>query len=178
MKFFQKRGVMLAICVLVVIASTLVNTRWKLGAKVRALDNAFYAADGIAAQLEVLHQQADSLASVAESKGIDAAALRSASDNLQGMLSQRSVSAAQLYPCYDSLRRELSNTRQRLLAVQLSDGEADQVNKSLETIESAKAAIGASGYNEVVRAFQNRYGSAFTRFLASLVGLHFPMEFA
>lgn len=178
MKFFKKRSVAVALCVILVLVTTLLNTRWKLGGKCRDLSESFYDRGGIAASLETIRTESDSLAAVAESNGIDAQALRTASGNLQGMLSQRSIGAAQLFPYYDALRTELRSIEQKLLSASLSDEDAAAVSKSIELIHSAQTAIGASEYNTQVRAFRSRNGGLFTRVLASLAGVRLPEEFA
>lgn len=178
MKFFKKRSVALVICALVIIASTLINTRWKLGKQCRQLDEDFYQQSGIAGQLEKLDAEADTLAALAEANGIDAVSLRSASGKLQSMLSQRSVTAPRLYRYYETLRTELLAVEQRLLAAKLSDADAAALSKCLETIHSVQSAIGSDAYNEQVRAFRTKYNSVFTRVLASLAGVTLPLEFA
>ena len=57
MKFFKKRSVALILCVLVVLGSTVLNTRWKLGDDCEELDALFRSKDGIAVQLETLQEQ-------------------------------------------------------------------------------------------------------------------------
>ena len=42
MKFFKNRGVALVLCLLIVICSTLLNTRIRLGGACRELYNSFY----------------------------------------------------------------------------------------------------------------------------------------
>ena len=178
MKFFKKRSVALVLCILAVIVSTLVNTRWKLGKQCRALDDMFYSSSGIAGELGTLYAEADKLAAVAEANGIDALSLRGASGYLQGVLSQHSVTAPRLYRYYETLRTELSVMEQKLLSASLSSADAAAVSKSLEAIHGAQTAIGADAYNEQVRAFRTKYNSVFTRVLASMAGLSLPLEFA
>ena len=173
MKIFKKRGVALILCVLIILGSTLLNTRSKLGGLCEDLNESFYASKGIAGKLEALHVEADALAGLAEANGIDAAALRSASANLQGMLSQRSVNAGQLHRYYDALRSQLSVT-----AAQLSEKNVSGADTILSRAQELQNAITASEYNADVRSFRNRYGSFFTRFLASLAGVSIPEEFA
>ena len=88
MKFFKKRSDALVICLILVIASTLLNTRIKLGAQCRELNESLYTVEGIAGKLEALHVEADALAALAEANGIKADGLRQASADLQDLLSQ------------------------------------------------------------------------------------------
>ncbi len=171
MKFFKNRTVALILCVVIVLGSTLLNTRIKLGSRCRDLDEEFYATGGIAYLLETVHVEADTLAAQAEAKGIDASGLRSASEDLQRVLSQRSLSAAQLYPYYDALRSEISTAASQL-------GDSGAAGETLARIESAQNAISASDYNAHVRRFCSRYDNFISKSLAALAGVDLPEEFA
>ena len=173
MKFFKKRSVALVICLILVIASTLLNTRVKLGAQCRELNESLYTVEGIAGKLEALHVEADALAALAEANGIKADGLRQASADLQDLLSQRSVNAGQLYRCYDALRAQMSAT-----AAQLSEKNVPGADTILARAQDLQNAIASSDYNTEVRSFRQRNGSLLTRFLASLSGVSIPEEFA
>ena len=178
MNFFKKRPIAIILCVVAVLCSTLLNTRFKLGADCAELEALFYRSGGIASQLEILHENANALAAVSDSNGIDASALRSASDNLQGLLSQRGIGAGLIYTAYDKLRTELSATRQKLLSAELSQQDSVTANNCLDALDSAKSALSQSEYNELVRSFRADNGSFFTRFWASLAFVNMPEEFA
>ena len=62
MKFFQKRWVAWTLCVLVIFGSTLLNTRWKLGARCSELAGSFYGEGSIAQSLSQLGEDGLSLA--------------------------------------------------------------------------------------------------------------------
>ena len=175
MKFFQKRWVAWTLCVLVIFASTLLNTRWKLGAKCRDLTGSFYEETGIGPALTQLAEEGESLAALAQSNGIDAGALRSAAANLKAAMGDP---AGQLYGYYNQLRSELENTEQKLLSSGLSAEDAAQVSSCLNRVHTALAQINTSDYNARVESFRYRYNNGFTRMLAGIAGVHLPETFA
>ena len=90
MKFFKKRWVAWTLCVLAVLGSTLLNTRWKLGAKCEDLTESFYGPEGIAAPLSQRASDAENLARLAQDNGVDAKPLQEAAESLNVLLGQHS----------------------------------------------------------------------------------------
>lgn len=178
MKFFKKRSVALILCVLLVLVSTLVNTRWKLGSQAQRVSAVFYDEDGVAPQLEIILAEGDTLAAVAERYGLDIGGLRESTGSLRLLLQRRSLDTEQMYWTYDALRYELRSTEQKLLAAALSEGDASAVSASLERIRSAQSAMSASSYNSLARRFLTRNGSTLTRAMARLAGVAMPEVFA
>ncbi len=172
MKFFKKPVVAVLLCLIVVIAAPLLNTRIKLGRQCEKLNERFYSS-GIADKLEALHVEADALAALAEANGLNADALRGASADLQDALSQRSSNAGQLHRYYDALRSQISAT-----AAQLSEKKVAGADTVLLRIQNLQDDIASSSYNAEVRSFRTRYKSRFTHLMASLAGVHMPEEFA
>ena len=178
MKFFQKRWVAWTLCILVIFASTLLNTRWKLGAKCKDLAWSFYSKDGIAPSLSQLGEDGASLAKIAEANGIDAGALRVAAEAVLNKLGNHSLSADALCASYKTLCSELESVEQKLLGTSLNAEDAAAVSASLERIHTANARIGASDYNAQIQRFLDRYNNGFTRLLANLAGVKLPVAFA
>ena len=178
MKFFQKRWVAWTLCILVIFTSTLLNTRWKLGAKCENLAGTFYGEDGIAQSLSLLGEDGLSLAKLAEANGIDAGALHVAAEAVLNQLGSDSVSATEIYKSYSSLSDELERVEQKLLGTGLNTGDAAAVSACLERIHTANARIAASDYNAQVQRFRDRYNNGFTRMLANLAGVKLPSTFA
>lgn len=178
MKFFKKRWVAWTLCVLAVLGSTLLNTRWKLGAKCEDLTESFYGPEGIAAPLSQMASDAENLAGLAQNNGVDAKLLQEAAESLNVLLGQHSENARMIYANYDVLREELRSAEQKLLSASLSSGDAAEVSACLERIRSAGEQISASDYNAEVQAFQKRYNNGFTRLLASIAGVNLPAAFA
>ena len=178
MKFFQKRWVAWTLCVLLVFASTLLNTRWKLGARCSELAGSFYGEGSIAQSLSQLGEDGLSLAKLAEANGIDAGALHVAAENDLNSLSRRDANAAELYKSYAALRSELDSAERKLLGTSLGTEDASALSACLESIHTANARIDASDYNAQVRRFLYRYDNGFTRMLANLAGVDLPAAFA
>ena len=178
MKFFQKRWVAWTLCVLVIFGSTLLNTRWKLGAKCIDMSWSFYSENGIAPSLNQMGEDGVNLAKIAEANRIDAGSLRVAAEAVLNKLGSHSVNAADIYTSYTSLSDELERVEQKLLGTGLSAEDAAAVSASLERIHTAKAQIGASDYNTQVQRFLDRYNNGFTRMLANLAGVKLPAAFA
>ena len=178
MKFFQKRWVAWTLCVLVIFGSTLLNTRWKLGARCNDLAGSFYGEGCIAPSLSQLGEDGLSLAKIAEANGIDAGALRVAAEAVLNKLGNHSLSADALCASYKTLCSELESVEQKLLGTSLNAEDAAAVSASLERIHTANARIGASDYNTQVQRFRDRYNNGFTRALANLAGVKLPSTFA
>ena len=178
MKFFKKRWVAWTLCVLAVLGSTLLNTRWKLGGKCADLIGSFYGPEGIAAPLSQMASEAENLASLAQNNGVDAKLLQEAAESLDVLLGQHDENARVIYANYDVLREELRSAEQKLLSASLSSGDAAEVSACLERIRSAREQISASDYNAEVQTFQKRYNNGFTRLLASIAGVNLPVAFA
>ena len=178
MKFFQKRWVAWTLCVLVIFASTLLNTRWKLGARCEDMSGSFYSENGSAPSLNQMGEDGVNLAKIAETNGIDAGALRVASEAVLNKLDSHSLNADALCASYKTLCGELDSVEQKLLGTGLSAEDASAVSASLERIHTAKAQIGASDYNAQVQRFLDRYNNGFTRMLANLSGVRLPVAFA
>ena len=100
MKFFQKRWVAWTLCVLVIFGSTLLNTRWKLGARCSELAGSFYGEGSIAQSLSQLGEDGLSLAKLAEANGIDAGALHVAAAMLRCAASWTARSGSSLAPAW------------------------------------------------------------------------------
>ncbi len=178
MKFFRKRSVALTLCVLLVLASTLGNTRWKLGGQVRRLENSFYAEDGVAPRLETIVSEGKVLADVAVRNGLNTGGLSESCDSLLRLLQSRSTDIDAIYRLYDALRYELRDAENKLVNDSFSQEDTAAVSRSLEQIHSAQSALSASNYNLLVRQFLARNGNPLTRSLALLAGVDLPEVFA
>lgn len=177
MKFFKNRVVAIVLCVLIVAGATLLNTAIRFGSVCREIAGSFYHDEEISSQLEVLYSEAVSLAVIAGNNGIDATALLSATNELHQSLSQSS-GASSVYAAYEKLNTELTAMEQKLLAVALSDSDAQSVSSSLVQIHAAQVRLASSAYNANVRDFLRRYDHFPTNILAKLAGVTLPEEFA
>ena len=177
-KFLSKRPVAIVLCLLIVIGSTLLNTRIRLGSACRELHNSFYAAGSMADQLSKVCTEGETMAALAEANGIDASSLRYSTESLRGMLNREEENASQLYSGYMWLRDELSQTRQQLFSASLNETDATQLRAATDRLSELQSAISSSDYNAQVKSFESHNSSLLTRFLARLAGVNMPVDFA
>lgn len=187
MKILKNRAVALLLCVLIVIASTLLSTNAKLGSKADDVSDGFYNGvtyDGyrhpaIANQLNNICGAADGLASVVASYDVDIAALKQCSVDIKDMLNQRTDAYTAVYAKYRELLDCIESLYLELASVQLSERDASGVEQYFSTVSSASEVIGDAGYNDSVYQFRRSY---FERFpgviLAKLSGVEAPELFA
>ncbi len=177
-KLLSKKPVAIVLCLLIVLGSTLLNTRIRLGGACRELYNNFYGPGSMAYQLGEVCTEGDTMAALAEANGIDASSLRRSVESLRGMLNQEEDNASRLYSGYMWLRDELSQTRQQLFSSNLNDTDASQLRAATDRFSALQSAISSSDYNTQVRSFESSNSSLLTRVLARLAGVNMPVEFA
>lgn len=177
-KVLSKKPVAIVLCLLIVIFSTLLNTRIRLGGICRELYNSFYSPGSVASQLAEVCTEGETVAALAEANGVDATSLRYSLESLRDMLNQEENNAARLYSDYMWLREELSQTRQQLFSAALNDTDASQLRAATDRLSALQSAISSSDYNAQVRSFERGNSSLLTRFLARLSGVNMPVEFA
>ena len=177
-KFLSKKPVAIVLCLLIVLGSTLLNTRIRLGGACRELTNSFYAAGSMADQLGQACTEGETMAALAEANGVDASSLRYRIESLRGMLNREEDNASQLYSGYMWLREELSLTRQQLFSASLNETDASQLRAVTDRLSALQSAISSSDYNAQVRSFETKNSSLLTRVLARFSGVNMPVEFA
>ncbi len=177
-KYLSKKPVALVLCLLIVLGSTLLNTRIRLGGACRELCNNFYGPGSMAYQLGEVCSEGDTMAALAEANGVDASSLRRSVESLRGMLKQEEDNASHLYSGYRWLLDELSQARQQLFSASLNETDASQLRAAIDRLSSLQSAISSSDYNTQVRSFERSNSSLLTRFLARLAGVDLPVEFA
>ena len=185
MKIFKNRAVAVLLCVLIVIASTLLSTNVKLGREADGVSDGFYKGvtyDGykhpaISDQLNNICGAADGLASVVASYDVDVVALRQYSADLKDMLSQRTGTYTAVYAKYRDLLDCIEALK--LASVQLSERDASGTEQYFSTVSSASEVIGSAGYNDSVQQFKRSYLDRFPgSILAKLAGVDAPELFA
>ena len=168
MKIFKNRAVAVLLCVLIVIASTLLSTNVKLGRE----------ADGVSDGFNICGA-ADGLASVVASYDVDVVALRQYSADLKDMLSQRTGTYTAVYAKYRDLLDCIEALKLELASVQLSERDASGTEQYFSTVSSASEVIGSAGYNDSVQQFKRSYLDRFPgSILAKLAGVDAPELFA
>lgn len=184
MKLFKNPFFAVALTVFVVLSSILINTNVGFGRKCRAVTDTFYGSTvsrsapevSIADALESICTEAESLAVVADSCGVDAEDVRNDVFNLR-----RSIQTEFFYgirSSYAALRSGLTTLLGQLAQADLDAQNAETVSQCTAAISDAQSAIAASGYNDTVRAFLRRYDHFPTNVLADLAGVDYPETFA
>ena len=184
MKLFKNPVFAVALAVVVVIASTLINTNVKFGRKCRTVTDAFYGSSitrgtpelAIADALELICSDAESLAVVADSCGVDADKVRDDVSDLRRSIQQEFFYG--IRESYAALRSALTTLLGQLAQVDLDEQNAETVSRCSSSISEAQNAIAASSYNDTVRAFLRRYDHFPTNVLAALAGVDYPDTFA
>ena len=186
MKLFKNPVFAVVLAVVVVIASTLINTNIKFGRRCSAVSDMFYegvAIKGytqtpIATHLENIAAYADGLCTIARNYGLDTAETESVSQYLRWSLEGSYSSISYVHSNYTELNSALSALIDSLERADLSERDASGVAQYKSSIEGAQSAIGESGYNEVVRGFLRQYRHFPTELLAALAGVDYPELFA
>ena len=181
-KLFKKTWFALLLCVVCVVASTLLNTRVKFGPLCDQARAGLYETDanGIDLRFELNDYCSclDTLIDLAASQGIDTAAAVEKSDALRGLLGREGVGARELYSAYASLLAETRALSDALGAYALGTHDSATLQRCLGSLESARSAIERFGYNAEIDAFLSKYDRFPTSTLASAVGLRYPERFA
>lgn len=186
MKLFKKPAFALFLTVIVVIASTLINTNIKFGRKCSEVSDLFYegvTANGytqtpIATHLENIAGYADGLCTIARNYDIDTASVEDSSSFLKWSLQYNDTDTGYIHSNYTQLSSELATLVDRLERTELSDRDASGVEQYKTSISGAQSAIGESGYNDAVRSFLRRYDHFPTDVLAEMAGVEMPETFA
>jgi hypothetical protein len=177
MKLFRNPVFATILTIVLVIGSTLLNTRVKFGKLCREASDDFFADQGIAEGLESICVDASAVASLAEEKGLDASSLRGALERLREDLKDARP-AAELHQDYMDLRSELSSINAKFMVNGLSEKDSQAVRHLLDSIDAANDKLPDAAYNASVQAFLEKYDRFPTRFLAKLAGVKMPEVFA
>ena len=182
-KFFANPTVALLLAVIVVIASTLINTNVKLGRISGEVRDGFTRGVGnesaISSELKSLCNAADKLMILAKQNDIaDADELSGEIDSLRSLLGQPSAKPHSMYALYEEILRGCFGLESALGRMSLSESDAESLSAAQHEAAVAKAAIDGSSYNSTVADFQKRYQHFPTVQLAKLAGVELPEQFA
>ncbi len=180
MSFFKKPVVAVILSAIIVISSTLLSVNLKLGDECREIIDGFH--DGvlmpsIASQLRTIRGNADEIAYIAGTYGIDTEELKWASDDLRYGLLYSEADASYLYYCYEELLDELRSIEKQLGETTVSGQDKELLSGYFDGIESARQLIDISGYNETVRQFNREKLRFPADILGELAGVDFPELF-
>ena len=182
-KILSRPSVAFLIAVLVVIATILLQTRFRFGKICGSVNDQFYhdGQDGtsIASELGNLADAAEILAGLAHLYDLDES--RDVMDVIGSLREQLRLESSDTGTIHDLYKALLSDTfmLETLLSRQeLSDTDAETFSSAQHNAALAKAAIDESGYHDTVRTFLKRYDRFPTNGLASLVGIKMPQVFS
>ena len=181
MDFFRSRAGALALTVVAVLGSLLLNTRVKLGNACQKTEDAFYTSEtsvkSIYARLDQRADAANGLWSILQKYDADAASRLSLARNvLVDARAARDISA--MYDANEALQTAFDTALAALNAQTLSAGDQSAVSDYETAFSGAQKMIDENGYNELTRAFlQKTYDVFPARLLASLTGVDAPELF-
>ncbi len=180
-KLFSRRSFAVALCIVGVVASTLLNTRVGLGGKSGDLIDRFYDARlgeaCISTQLSNLCRAATGLTAIAGHYNLDSAEATRASEQLESALQSSDGHVRALYPGYTALLKAADELLARLEQANLSKRDAESLALYSSSIASAQSAIEASDYNARVRDFLIENNRFPTGGLAAFAGVRMPELF-
>ena len=174
------------ICLIVVLASTLLSVNVRLGKRSEAVTDGFYEgveANGyqqkaLATHLKNIVGAVDGIATIADNCDLDASELRAAADTLKNALKYSYGYESYTYQTYAELMSAEGRLVSALNGAALSERDREGLEQYLSTVAGAQSAMESAGYNESVRAFLQRYNGAYTVFIAQAAGVRMPEYFA
>lgn len=174
----RKPMVAAIICVIVVLLSTVVSVRTKLGPKCEDVRDSFTAAGGIADQLETVCDASAGLVNLAESYELaDFEAFNSGDLCVALRVAINNSEPSSLKNLYSLLKANMSVIIAELQRADLSEKDEALLAEYSAQLEKAQAAISADPYNSSVKAFLQELGG-FSRGMARLCGVRLPEQFA
>lgn len=163
------------ICVIVVLASTVISVRARLNPLCDAIRSEFTVSGGIADQLEKVCDAGTGIVSLAQSKGLETLESEDLCTTLRLSIKGEPSSSAFLY---QMLKGKLSGLCVSLRQLDLSEKEAALLEDYTTSLEKAQAAIGSDPYNSSVSYFLNRRLGVFSTGMARFCGVRLPEQFA
>ena len=182
-KFFSSPTVALILAVIVVVGSTLLNTRVKLGRICDEVRDGFTRGVGdesaIASDLKNLCTAAEKLMILGEQYEVaDADELEGDIASIRVLLGQETPRPHAVYSLYEELLRKCFALESSLGRMPLSESDTESLAAAQHEAAVAKASIDISSYNSAVSAFQKQHRHFPTVQLAALAGVELPELFA
>ena len=182
-KFLSNPTVALILTVIVVIGSTVINTRVHLGRQCEAISERFYSGYGSEASI------ADSLRSLCnaseqvillgmkydvEDEGDTVGLI----DQIRDSLANGNTHVASVYSLYQVLLKSTFSMESTLARTQLSEADESTYASAQHMASDAKAQIDTSSYNDAVRSFLKVNRHFPTPQIAAISGVSLPELFA
>ena len=180
-KLFRRRWFAILLCIVCVVASTLLNTRIGLGGKSDDVIERFYDSSlgeaCISTQLSNLCKASTGLTAIAGHYGLDSSAATQAGEQLERALAGSAGKVSALYGGYKALLTAADELIARLDQASLSKRDLESFDLYAETIANAQSAIETNDYNVRVREFLNANSRFPTGGLAAFAGVRMPELF-
>ena len=174
----------LVLAVVVMFGTMLVSTKVSFGRKCRSVTGEFYTASegsapSVATQLRNFCAAAEQVALTAEQNELPEAGntLRQI-DDLRNLLYQQTDDLAAVNELYQELLSSTFSLENVLARAELTSSQAEALAAAQHDAAAAKAAIDASGFNDMARSFLKRYQKFPTVGLAGMVGVKMPCPFS
>ena len=181
MKFFGNRAVALILAVIVVVGSTLLNTRLKLGEECQSVEDGFYTASSgsksVYDRLDARLDAANGVWSLLESHGNSAAEELAVSRSvLLNAMDERDI--GDMYDGNQALQTAFDKASAALLKLRLTKNEKDALEDYQTAFAGAQKMIDEADYNGAVLEFRRKVFDKFpASLLAPIVGLDGPELF-
>ena len=180
-KLLHKRWFAIALCVVCVVASTLLNTRVKLGGQCGDLVDSFYDTGSdelsIGSQLQSICNATTGLTAIAGHYSLDSSAANTANEYLRLAMQYSREEARFIHADYLDLLDAAEELIGRLEQAQLSKRDAENLTLYTEAIDTARSNIEASSYNVNVQAFRRANSRFPAEAFAAFAGVRMPELF-
>lgn len=186
MNFLKKPFVAVLLCVVMVLASTLISVDVKLG---KACDNVTYSFyDGVRYQGQLLPSIADEIRElcsvteemipIAKNYGIPTDQVSELCEDIKRMINSRDTDIDEVYGVYAVFYPEVKELENQLMSSGLSQHHSEAMPGYSARIAAAKDAVDSARYNENVTEFLDRNDHFPVNLWAELVGAEFPDYFS
>ncbi len=182
-KLFSNTVFAVALTVVLVLLSIILNTRIGLGKKCNYVTDQFYSPTNgetsIASELRSLCNASENLILLAVKNGQESPEAATAEiAEIRELLNDECRKAGRIYPVYEQLLKETFRLESDLSRMDLSEEDAEALAEATTQAYNAKTAIDASSYNDSARAFLKHYRRFPAPLFAALSGVTMPQLFA
>ena len=172
-----KKPIVAAIlCVIIVLASTVISTHARLDPWCEDIKDIFTVSGGIADQLDKVCAASSGIIKMAEAYGIDSFEAQELCESLQ--VTTHLNSPHTLFTMYQMLCGKVNDLTASLKLKELSTRDSATLTSLLDELSSARSAISNDGYNSSVTFFLRTELGAFSTGFAKLCGVNLPEQFA
>lgn len=185
MKILKKPFVAVLLCIVIVLGSTGLSISAGLRGKCEKVIDGFYdglvvnreALPSIAVELRELCGIAESMVTIAGNYGIATDTLSEQASDMKLTLNSHIDDVHYIYSEYNDLSVSIKTVTEALYAHGLSERHSDAMQDYSESIAAIIEAIAASGYNESVQSFLQRFDRFPSNLYAGMFNIQYPAYF-